>query len=68
MITAEKNRLQRARGALRDHIRAQIYWMEKEILDMDMTLKRFTKGSPMWGKKDNLFQSVGLARSFRSPW
>ena len=58
MITAEKNRLQRARGVLRDHIRAHIAWMEKEMLDMDTTLKRFIEESPMWREKDNLFQSV----------
>ena len=58
MITAEKNRLQRARGVLRDHIWAHIAWMEKEMLDMDTTLKRFIEASPMWREKDNLFQSV----------
>lgn len=58
MITAEKNRLQRARGVLRDHIKDHIAWMEKEMLDMDMTLKHFIEVSPMWREKDNLFQSV----------
>lgn len=58
MITAEKNRLQRARRALRDHIRAHIAWMEKELLDMDSELRYFIEGSPMWREKDNLLQSV----------
>jgi len=58
MITAEKNRLQRARGVLRDHIKAHIAWMEKEMLDMESALKLFIEESPMWREKDNLFQSV----------
>jgi len=58
MITAEKNRLQRARGVLREHIRAHIDWMEKELLDMDSELRRFIEESPMWREKDNLLQSV----------
>jgi transposase len=58
MITAEKNRLQRARGILRDHIRAHIGWMENEMLDMDSALKQFIEGSPMWQEKDNLLRSV----------
>jgi transposase len=58
MITAEKNRLQRARRVLRDHIKAHIAWMEKEMLDMDTALKQFIEESPIWREKDNLFQSV----------
>jgi len=58
MITAEKNRLHRARGALVDHIRAHIIWMEKELLEMDSELKRFVEESPMWREKDNLLRSV----------
>jgi transposase len=58
MITAEKNRLQRARGALRDHIKAHIVWMEKEMLDMDSALRHFIEESPMWREKDNLLKSV----------
>jgi transposase len=58
MITAEKNRVLRASGALRDHIRAHIAWMEKEMLDMDSALRHFIEDSPMWREKDNLLQSV----------
>jgi len=58
MITAEKNRLQRAQGVLRDHIRAHISWMEKEMSDMDSALRHFIEESPMWREKDTLFQSV----------
>jgi len=58
MITAEKNRLQRARGALRDHIRAHIAWMKKEMLDMGSALRHLIEESPMWREQDNLLQSV----------
>lgn len=58
MITAEKNRLRRAQGLLRDHIRAHVDWMEKEMSDMDSALRSFIKRSPMWREKDNLFKSV----------
>jgi transposase len=58
MITAEKNRLQRARGVLLDHIRAHIDWMEKEMSDMDLALRRFIEESPMWREKDILLKSV----------
>ena len=58
MITAEKNRLLRARGMLRDHIKAHIAWMEKEVLDMNSALRRFIEESLMWREKDNLLQSV----------
>jgi transposase len=58
MITAEKNRLRRARGILRDHIRAHIDWLEKELLEMESALRRFIEESPMWREKDNLLKSV----------
>lgn len=58
MITAEKNRLHRARGVLRDHIRAHIAWMEKELIEMDSELKYFIEESPMWREKDNLLRTV----------
>jgi transposase len=58
MITAEKNRLHRSRGALRDHIRAHINWMEKELIEMDSELKHFIEKSPIWREKDNLLKTA----------
>jgi transposase len=58
MITAEKNRLQRTRGPLREHIRAHIAWLEKALAEMDSELKRFIEESPIWREKDNLLKSV----------
>lgn len=58
MITAEKNRLQRARSPLREEIRAHIAWLEESLADTDSRLDRFIKGSPMWREKDGLLKSV----------
>ena len=58
MITAEKNRLYRARRPVSDHIKAHIAWLEQELGDMDSNLRRFIQGSPIWREKDNLLRSV----------
>jgi transposase len=58
MITAEKNRLDRARGPVGDHVRAHIAWLEQELGDMDSTLRRLIQQSPIWREKDNLLRSV----------
>ena len=58
MITAEKNRLYRARRPVSDHIKAHIAWLERELDDMNSNLNRFIQESPIWREKDNLLQSV----------
>lgn len=58
MITAEKNRLDRAHRPVSDHIRAHIAWLEKELDEMDSQLRRFIRQSPIWREKDDLLQSV----------
>ena len=58
MITAEKNRLQRSRGLLRDQIREHIVWLQKALSDMDSELKHFIEDSPLWREKDNLLKTV----------
>lgn len=58
MITAEKNRLYRARRPVSDHIKAHIAWLEQELSDMDSNLRLFIQESPIWREKDNLLQSV----------
>lgn len=58
MITAEKNRLSRARRPVSDHIKSHIAWLERELSDMDFNLRRFIEESPIWREKDNLLQSV----------
>ncbi len=58
MITAEKNRLKRARRPVSDHIQAHIVWLERELDDMNTNLRRFIHESPVWREKDDLLQSV----------
>lgn len=58
MITAEKNRLFRARRPVGDHIKAHIAWLEQELDEMNSSLKHFIEDSPIWREKDNLLQSV----------
>jgi transposase len=58
MITAEKNRLSRARRPVSEHIRAHIAWLEQELDEMNSDLRRFIRESPIWREKDNLLQSV----------
>jgi transposase len=58
MITAEKNRLSRARRPVSDHIKAHIAWLEQELDGMNSDLKRFIQESPFWRESDNLLQSV----------
>jgi transposase len=58
MITAEKNRLYRARRPVSNHIKAHIAWLEQELGEMDSKLRRFIQESPIWREKDNLLQSV----------
>jgi len=58
MITAEKNRLYRARRPVNDRIKAHIIFLEQELDDMDAHMRRFIQGSPIWREKDNLLQST----------
>lgn len=58
MITAEKNRLHRARRPVSDQIKAHIAWLEQQLDDMNSKLNRFIQESPIWRENDNLLQSV----------
>lgn len=58
MITAEKNRLQRAHKPVRARIEAHITWLERELADTDSHLQQAIKRSPVWQEKDALLQSV----------
>lgn len=58
MITAEKNRLSRARSPVSEHIKAHIAWLEQELDGMNSSLNRHIQGSPIWREKDNLLQSA----------
>lgn len=58
MITAEKNRLYRARKPVSDHIKTHIAWLEEELEEMNSDLHRFIQESHVWREKDNLLKSV----------
>jgi transposase len=58
MITAEKNRLPKARECIRAHIEAHIKWLHQELNDIDTRLGDLVKNSPLWRAKDNLLRSV----------
>jgi len=58
MITAEKNRLDRARRPVSDYIKAHIAWLEKELDEMDSNMHRFIQESPIWREKNDLLQSI----------
>jgi transposase len=58
MITAEKNRLRRARRPVTEHIKAHIAWLEQELDEMNSDLKQFIQQSPIWRENNNLLRSV----------
>jgi transposase len=58
MITAENNRLSRARRPVSDHIKTHIAWLKQELEDMNSSLNSFIEQSPIWRENDNLLRSV----------
>jgi len=58
MLTAEKNRLGNAIKAVKPRIRAHIVWLEKELDEINTSLRQKVKDSPIWQEKDKLLQSV----------
>jgi transposase len=58
MLTAERNRLIRSKGRVREHIASHIHFLEKETGGLDQELARLIKTSPAWRDKDDLLRSV----------
>lgn len=58
MLTAEKNRLRRARPSVKPNILAHIRWLEGEVSDLDGHLKQAIQSSPVWREKEQLLRSV----------
>jgi len=58
MITAEKNRLCRARIPVSDHIKAHIAFLEQEMGGTDSNIQAFIQQTPVWREKENLLRSV----------
>ena len=58
MLTAEKNRLERAAGQVRRSINAHIRWLERQLADLDADLDAHVQASPVWRAKEDLLRSV----------
>lgn len=58
MLTAERNRLALARGAVRQDLRQHIRWLERRLRDVDGQLTLLLRRSPVWRAHDNLLRSV----------
>jgi transposase len=58
MLTAERNRVPLARGAVRKNVVAHIAWLEKQLGKTDRDLRTQIEASPIWRVRDHLLQSV----------
>ncbi|HPL63373.1 MAG TPA: IS110 family transposase [Syntrophales bacterium] len=58
MLTAEKNRLNTARGWARKDIRGSIQSLEKRLAKIDKELDDTIKQSPLWREKSKILTSV----------
>ena len=58
MLTAERNRLPLARGAVRKNLLAHIAWLEKQVGQTDRDLRTRIEASPLWRVRDRLLQSM----------
>jgi transposase len=58
MMTAEKNRLDRAHPATRQDVRDHIDWLYQRLKNVDRELHDLIKASPAWQERDALLQSV----------
>ena len=58
MLTAERNRLPLARGAVRKNLLAHIAWLETQVGHTDRDLRTRIEASPLWRVRDRLLQSM----------
>lgn len=58
MLTAERNRLPLAQGAIRRDLREHIRWLERRLRDTDGDLTTTIHASPLWRVQDHLLRSV----------
>ena len=58
MLTAERNRVPLARGAVRKNLLAHIAWLDKQLGKTDHDLRTRIEASPIWRVRDQLLQSV----------
>lgn len=63
MLTAEKNRLHRANGAVRADLKAHIRFLTGRLKNVEKELRTLVEESPVWRTKDELLRSVpGVGR------
>lgn len=58
MLTAEKNRLYLARGAVRKDLDVHIRFLRARLKDVERQLRTAVEQSPLWRANDRLLQSV----------
>ncbi len=59
MLVSEKNRLSSVTtAAVRPSIEEHISWLERALGDLDKSLRRTLRKSPVWREKDDLLRSV----------
>jgi transposase len=58
MLTAEKNRLERAASAVRPRIQRHITWLTAELKRVEADLDASIQRSPIWQTQNDLLQSV----------
>lgn len=58
MLTAERNRVPLARGAVRKNLLAHIAWLDKQLGKTDHDLRTRIEASPIWRVRDQRLQSV----------
>jgi transposase len=58
MLVAEKNRLARARGSVREGIKQHVGWLQRQLGDIERDLGQAIRRSPVWRERDDLLQSI----------
>lgn len=58
MLVAEKNRLARARGRVREGIKQHVGWLQRQLGDIERDLGQAIRRSPVWRERDDLLQSI----------
>jgi transposase len=58
MITAEKNRLGRARESVQTHIKDHIAWLEDQRRDLEKQIELVVSNSSIWREQDKVMRSV----------
>lgn len=58
MLAAEKHRLGSAPRVIGPDIQAHIRWLERRLAELDDTMARAIRASPVWRERDELLQST----------